>query len=74
MSFGWGLLHFLGEWGAYNLSFGVGFFSFFNFRLGTYNVPSGSSAKSLTKRPKAGASAKRELLEYERGHLLFSTN
>ena len=25
----------------------------FNFRLGTYNVPSGSSASSLTTRPKA---------------------
>ena len=35
------------------------YFSFFNFRLGTYNFPSGSSAPSL-KRPKACASAQRE--------------
>ena len=34
-------------------------FSFFNFRLGTYNVPSGSSAISLT-RAEGRASAKRE--------------
>ena len=33
----------------------IGYFSFFNLRLGTYNVPSGSSATSLT------TSAKREL-------------
>ena len=26
------------------MTFGVGFFSFFNFRLGTYNVPEGPSA------------------------------
>ena len=32
----------------------------FNFRLGTYNVPSGSSAKSLTKEAEGRASAKRE--------------
>ena len=38
------------------LSFGGGF----NFRLGTYNVPSGSSAKSLTKEAEGRASAKRE--------------
>ena len=37
-------VHFLGGWGSYNLTFGVGFFSFFNFRLGTYNVPEGPSA------------------------------
>ena len=37
----------------------LGYFSFFNFRLGTYNFPSGSSAPSL-KRPKAWASAQRE--------------
>ena len=33
----------------------------FNFRLGTYNVPSGSSAKSLTKEAEDRASAKREV-------------
>ena len=58
-------VYFLGWLGAYNLSFGGGgvpdfvYFSFFNFRLGTYNFPSGSSAPSL-KRPKACASAQRE--------------
>ena len=31
-----------------------------NFRLATYNVPSGSSAKSFTKEAEGRASAKRE--------------
>ena len=39
------------------LSFGGGGF---NFRLGTYNVPSGSSAPSLKKEAEGRASAKRE--------------
>ena len=34
----------------------------FNFRLGTYNVPSGSSAKSLTTRPKAGRARSASLM------------
>ena len=38
------------------------YFSFFNFRLGTYNVPSGSSAKSLTRRPKAGRARSASLM------------
>ena len=40
------------------MSFGGGF----NFRLGTYNVPSGSSAKSLTRRPKAGRARSASLM------------
>ena len=36
--------------------------SFFNFRLGTYNVPSGSSAKSITRRPKAGRARSASLM------------
>ena len=38
------------------------YFSFFNFRLGTYNVPSGSSAISLTRRPKAGRARSASLM------------
>ena len=38
------------------------YFSFFNFWLGTYNVPSGSSAISLTRRPKAGRARSASLM------------
>ena len=51
------------------MSFGGGggvpdfvYFSFFNFRLGTYNFPSGSSVKSPMKRPKAGRARSASLM------------